>query len=82
MLETVYFALLGIDTKEKIAKQRQLLNARLGLDMVENFGVETNALFTNEDLISTPEKYYNDTKVIDTNNDNLFNDFLIPSSKY
>lgn len=46
-----------------MAKQRQLLNARLGLDVAANFGVDTNALFTNEDLIASPEKYYTDTKV-------------------
>lgn len=53
----------GLDTKEKMAKQRQLLNARLGLDVAAKFGVDTNALFTNEDLIASPEKCYTETKV-------------------
>lgn len=41
---------LGIDIKEKMAKQRQLLNARLGLDVVANIGIDMSNLFTNEDF--------------------------------
>lgn len=48
--------LLGLDTKEKMAKQRQLLNARLGLDVAGKFGFDTSTLFTNEDLINSNEK--------------------------
>lgn len=42
---------LGIDVKEKLAKQRQMLNARLGLDIAANCGVDVTGLFTNEDLM-------------------------------
>ncbi|CAH0564280.1 unnamed protein product [Brassicogethes aeneus] len=42
---------LGVDVKEKMAKQRQLLNARLGLDVAANLGFDTSGLFTNEDLV-------------------------------
>lgn len=48
-----------------MAKQRQLLNARLGLDVAAKIGFDTSALFTNEDLITSPDKsQYPDTKVI------------------
>lgn len=40
----------GIDVKERMAKQRQLLNARLGLDVVSNIGLDMTELFTNEDF--------------------------------
>nr|XP_049699746.1 TATA-binding protein-associated factor 172 [Helicoverpa armigera] len=38
------------DSKERLAKQRQQLNARLGLDMAANLGVDLNSMYTNEDL--------------------------------
>lgn len=34
-----------------MAKQRQLLNARLGLDVVSKIGIDVSGLFTTEDLI-------------------------------
>ncbi|XP_023219051.1 TATA-binding protein-associated factor 172-like, partial [Centruroides sculpturatus] len=40
----------GMDQKEILAKQRQLLNKRLGLDISEKFGIDTNEIFSNEDL--------------------------------
>lgn len=46
---------LGIDLKEKMAKQRQLLNARLGLDVVSNIGLDMSSLFTNEDFAVNTE---------------------------
>lgn len=47
-----------------MAKQRQLLNARLGLDVAAKIGFDTNSLFTNEDLIvNTVKTKYADTKV-------------------
>lgn len=39
------------DIKEKMARQRQILNARLGLDVAAQFGVDTSNLFSNEDLV-------------------------------
>lgn len=33
-----------------MAKQRQLLNARLGLDVVSKIGIDVSGLFTTEDL--------------------------------
>lgn len=38
------------DSKERLAKQRQQLNARLGLDVAANLGVDLNSMYTNEDL--------------------------------
>lgn len=38
------------ETKERLAKQRQQLNARLGLDVAANLGVDLNSMYTNEDL--------------------------------
>lgn len=42
---------LGIDLKERMAKQRQILNARLGLDVASKFGMNVSDIYTNEDLI-------------------------------
>ena len=39
------------DIREKMAKQRQILNARLGLDVAAQIGIDTSNLFTNEDLM-------------------------------
>ncbi|EFA08205.1 TATA-binding protein-associated factor 172-like Protein [Tribolium castaneum] len=39
------------DIREKMAKQRQILNARLGLEVAGRFGIDTSNLFSNEDLI-------------------------------
>lgn len=47
------------DIREKMAKQRQMLNARLGLDMAAQIGIDTANLFTNDDLITSPEKQDN-----------------------
>lgn len=47
---------LGLDVKERMAKQRQLLNSRLGLDVAAKMGFDTCSLFSNEDLISNVEK--------------------------
>ncbi|XP_017770468.1 PREDICTED: TATA-binding protein-associated factor 172 [Nicrophorus vespilloides] len=41
---------LAIDMKEKMAKQRKLLNMRLGLDVVSKIGLDVSGIFTNEDL--------------------------------
>ncbi|XP_030750463.1 TATA-binding protein-associated factor 172-like [Sitophilus oryzae] len=47
---------LGLDMKERLAKQRQLLNNRLGLDVAARMGFNTSALFSNEDLAVGIEK--------------------------
>lgn len=47
---------VGLDSKEKMARQRQLLNCKLGLDVAANFGMDTSSLFSNDDLISNMEK--------------------------
>lgn len=44
---------LGIDIKERMAKQRQLLNVRLGLDVVSKIGIDLSGIFTNEDLATS-----------------------------
>ncbi|KAK7868472.1 hypothetical protein R5R35_011216 [Gryllus longicercus] len=40
----------GLDVREKMARQRQLLNARLGLDVASKIGIDVTELFTSEDL--------------------------------
>lgn len=42
---------LWIDIKERLAKQRQILNSRLGLDVASKTGMDLSELFTNEDLV-------------------------------
>lgn len=41
---------LGVDIKERLAKQRQLLNVRLGLDVASKVGIDISGIFSNEDL--------------------------------
>lgn len=41
---------LGVDIKERLAKQRQLLNVRLGLDVASKVGIDVSGIFSNEDL--------------------------------
>lgn len=40
----------GVNSKEKVALERQLLNKRLGLDIAERMGLDTNDIFSNDDL--------------------------------
>jgi TATA-binding protein-associated factor len=42
--------LSGIDVREKLARQRQLLNARLGLDVALRIGMDMSEIFSTEDL--------------------------------
>ncbi|KAL1494003.1 hypothetical protein ABEB36_009678 [Hypothenemus hampei] len=44
-------SLSGSDMKEKMAKQRQMLNNKLGLDVAVKIGFDTSALFSDDDLI-------------------------------
>lgn len=46
----------SIDTKERMAKQRQLLNARLGFDVASKIGVDVSNLFSNDDLMMSDIK--------------------------
>lgn len=65
-METVHCSFVGIDIKERMAKQRQLLNARLGLDVVSKIGIDVSGLFTNEDLLTpTPNTLENEFKFED-----------------
>lgn len=41
----------GLDEKEKLAHQKQLLNRRLGLDTTGRFGLSGEDLFAEEDLV-------------------------------
>lgn len=41
----------GLDAKEKLASQRQLLNKKLGLDVAQKMGIDTSDIFTNDDLV-------------------------------
>ncbi|XP_060522113.1 TATA-binding protein-associated factor 172 [Cylas formicarius] len=43
---------LGVDIKERMIKQRQLLNSKLGLDVAAKIGLDTSTLFSNEDLLT------------------------------
>lgn len=46
-----------------MAKQRQVLNARLGLDVASKIGIDISGLFTNEDLLTpTPTTLEGDFK--------------------
>ncbi|CAH1794395.1 unnamed protein product [Owenia fusiformis] len=42
----------GLDQKERLSKQRQLLNKRLGLDVAGGLGMQTTDLFADEDLVT------------------------------
>jgi hypothetical protein len=42
--------LSGIDVREKLARHRQLLNARLGLDVALRIGMDMSEIFSTEDL--------------------------------
>lgn len=46
----VLILLSGIDVREKMARQRQLLNARLGLDVAVRIGIDMSEVFSAEDL--------------------------------
>lgn len=49
--------IVGMETKEKIAKQRQMLNAKLGLEMASQMGMDISEIFSNEDLVANvPER--------------------------
>lgn len=43
-----------------LAKQRQMLNKRLGLDMAANMGLEMDTFFTDDDLVSAQVPKVND----------------------
>ncbi|XP_059051524.1 TATA-binding protein-associated factor 172 [Achroia grisella] len=43
-------ALSAADMKERLVKQRQQLNSRLGLDVAQQLGVDLTSVYTNEDL--------------------------------
>jgi hypothetical protein len=45
-----------MDPKDKVARQRQLLNKRLGLDVAGGIGLETDDLFKDEDLLEKPSE--------------------------
>ncbi|CAG9863360.1 unnamed protein product [Phyllotreta striolata] len=51
-----------IDVKQRMAKQRQQLNAKLGLNIAAQIGIDTSNIFTNEDLINNSEKNHCDAK--------------------
>ena len=47
--DSMYF-LIGLDTKERLAKQRQQVNAQLGLDTMAALGVDTSDIVSEEDI--------------------------------
>lgn len=48
--------LSGLDVKERLAKQRQILNSRLGLDVAQKTGIDISDIFSNEDLVNHTEE--------------------------
>ncbi|XP_045771755.1 TATA-binding protein-associated factor 172 isoform X2 [Maniola jurtina] len=44
-------ALAAIDMKERLVKQRQQLNSRLGLDVAASLGMDMSAVYSNDDLL-------------------------------
>lgn len=53
MLKIWWNLILGLDDKEKLSKQRQLLNKKLGLDMAGSLKLGLDGdLFSDEDLKS------------------------------
>lgn len=61
----------NLDIKERLAKQRQILNSRLGLDVANKTGIDLSEIFTNEDLVNhSAEDVKKDmTKVLLLNNE-------------
>lgn len=53
-----------MDDKEQLLQQRQILNKRLGLDAAGALGVDSNALFDDNDLC------YNQSALASSNNNN------------
>ncbi|KAF7266582.1 hypothetical protein GWI33_020089 [Rhynchophorus ferrugineus] len=47
---------IGLDIKERLARQRQLLNAKLGLNVAVKIGLDPFTLFSNEDLSINVDK--------------------------
>ena len=47
---------VGLDQKERLTRQKQLLNKRLGLDVAGGLGLTTEELFKEEDLLVTPSE--------------------------
>ncbi|CAH2037027.1 unnamed protein product, partial [Iphiclides podalirius] len=54
-------ALSAGDIKERLAKQRQQLNARLGLDVASKLGVDLTSVYSNEDLVPAKIQIKQDT---------------------
>jgi TATA-binding protein-associated factor len=50
LFKCILILLSGIDVREKLARQRQLLNARLGLDVALRIGMDMSEIFSTEDL--------------------------------
>ncbi|XP_064635758.1 TATA-binding protein-associated factor 172-like [Lineus longissimus] len=46
----------GMDPKDKVTRQRQLLNKRLGLDVAGGMGLAPDDLFKDEDLMEKPSE--------------------------
>lgn len=49
----LFFLFLAMDPADRIACQRRLVNQRLGLDIAEAMGVDTQSIFSNDDLIES-----------------------------
>lgn len=51
VIDLIYF-MSGVDTKERLARQRQQVNAQLGLDTMAALGMDTSNIVSEEDIIS------------------------------
>ena len=51
---------LGLDQKERLTRQKQLLNKRLGLDVAGGLGIQSEELFKEEDLLVAQPTYQAD----------------------
>lgn len=51
---------IGLDQKDRLTRQKQLLNKRLGLDVAGGLGLQTEELFREEDLLVAQPEYQAD----------------------
>ena len=51
---------VGLDQKDRLTRQKQLLNKRLGLDVAGGLGIQSEELFREEDLLVAQPAYHAD----------------------
>ena len=55
---------IGLDQKDRLTRQKQLLNKRLGLDVAGGLGLQTEELFKEEDLLVAQPEYQADRQQV------------------